>query len=162
MSKFLVLSIILLSSSISWSQNDFVESPEEINGVLKTRVNSLYIEAAGKGILGSINYERVLPFSDKQAMSIGVSGGFLLDLAADLSYIVGKGNHFAQLGVAYSIPGNLLIPHVGYRYQANSGFLFKIGPMYFVSLQPESFGDFIWGGISFGYSFRKSGLKPVN
>jgi hypothetical protein len=161
MKKLILLFAIVVTYSLSWSQNDTVINSFNTESVLENRVNSFYLEIGGKGILGSINYERVLPFSGNQGISLGVSGGFLIDLAGDVSYIIGKGNHFAQIGVAYSVPNHLLIPHIGYRYQANSGFLLKAGPMYFASLQPPSFGDFFWFGISLGYSFRSFGLKPA-
>ena len=152
MKKLTLLFAVLVTYSLSWSQSDTTNSFNTEN-VLENRVNSFYVELGGKGILGSINYERVLPFSGNQGISLGVSGGFLIDLAGDVSYIIGKGNHFAQIGVAYSVPNHLLVPHICYRYQANPAFYLRLALCILLLCDPlhleTSFGSAYHLGIHF-------------
>ena len=73
MKRSLLLLLAFGISFQSWCQHG--DSFETSESLLRTKVNSVYLEAGGKGILGSINYEHIFALSDNQAVSLGISGG---------------------------------------------------------------------------------------
>ncbi len=117
------------------------------------RKNSVYGELGGGGILASVNYERLLPLNNNNAISVGGSIGFFADLILKTNYIYGDSRNFVEVGVGISLPVTIIIPQIGYRYQAPNGFLFKAAVLYFKPTSPDSFGDVPWVAMSFGYSF---------
>lgn len=131
----------------------YILSRRLIGSANRIRRNAVYIELGGVGIFGSVNYDRTFPISNRSGVALGFSLGFLVDFVFDASYLYGKSNHYFELGAGYSLPVHLIIPRIGYRYQGNKGFLFRAGVMYFQTIKSESFGDFPWAGVSFGYSF---------
>ena len=163
MKRAMFILIISFIAVKSWSQNavsyqslviDSVSSKTlETNSVYDLRKNSIYMEIGGKGILASVNYDRILPLNDKSGIILGCAVGFLGDFIPEINYLYGKSKNFFEIGLGYSFPEQLLVPQIGYRYQGEKGFLFRAGGMYFQSTQPDSFGDFPWFGLSFGYSF---------
>jgi len=126
---------------------------QSINSVYDIRKNSVYFEVGGEAILGSVNYNRIIPVDDKNGIVIGGAVGFLGDIACELNYLHGKSKNFIEIGIGYSFPEHLIYPQIGYRYQGSKGFLFRAGVIYLKSTQPDSFGDFPWFALSFGYSF---------
>lgn len=131
----------------------YILGPRIIKSVYEIRKNAVYVEIGGKGILVSVNYDRLLPLTDRSGIILGCTIGFLGDFVPEINYLYGKSKNFIEIGLGYSFPEQLLVPQVGYRYQGSKGLLFRIGGMYFASTLPESFGDFPWVGLSFGYSF---------
>lgn len=151
MKKIILIASFFALTAHLWSQS---ENPITTNHSLRdVRRNSLSLEIAGEGILGSINYDRLFPVSEKDGFILGVSAVFLADFVGDIGFIHGRSKHFLEIGIGYSFPEQLVTPQSAYRYQADQGFLFKAGLMYFQSTQQDSFGDFPWFGISFGNSY---------
>lgn len=79
--------------------------------------------------------------------------GFLKDFIPEVNYLFGGNRHFLEAGFGFSFPEDLLMPKLGYRFQANNGLIFRVHGMYMQSTKPDSFGDFPWLGISCGYGF---------
>ncbi|WP_338763122.1 hypothetical protein WAF17_18990 [Bernardetia sp. ABR2-2B] len=144
----------------------------------KNSKNVIYIEGAGAGGYGSINYERLCFSSSKTAFAfrLGVSTYYLNDytdtfnpeiiLPVALHFLYGK-NHKLEVGAGQTItsfvrasrqdfqPKRDVRNHthfmLGYRYQKNKG-----GFMVRVAYTPilEFNTDYQhWGGLAVGYSF---------
>lgn len=140
--------------------------------------NTLYAEAASKGALYSLNYERVFSYGDKFAKSYRLGLCFLNDVVAipiGIQFISGKGANHAEYSFT-AVPyiehynklfsGNsqsdkkiYLMPGAGYRYQKpGSGFFGKVvvGPI--IYLDPPQ-GDFwnmdskVYAGITVAAGF---------
>lgn len=123
------------------------------------RKNNFNLELGGVGIIYSVNYERIV--FNKNMHNISGSIGFerittsnMYVLQAD--YFYGK-KHALDIGIAYWInpaAESKFIPRIGYRYQADSGFLFKIG---FTPLINVDYYNNIpvlpYGGVAIGWSF---------
>lgn len=132
--------------------NDSIASNPKSTSMYDLKRNVLYIEGGGRGIAGSINYEGILPFAQNGGLALSISAGFLLDFVVGGNLVVGRSHNFFEIGTGYSLPVGLLVPQLGYRFQGDKGFLFRVTGMYFLS-NGSTFGDFPWAGISFGYSF---------
>lgn len=140
--------------------------------------NSIYLEAAGTGGFGSINYERLVASKNKWQMALrsGLStynlrdftNAFNPDLVLPMSLLgrYGKNHHF-ELGFGHTTtfivqtnqstwkPERTAHLHahliLGYRYQKEQG-----GPMVRLSYTPllEFYNHLRhWGGISLGHAF---------
>lgn len=161
MKRSIVILIILFIAIKCWPQDSnpklesqrVTTSTQTTHTISDLRSNSFYLEIGGKGILGSVNYDKILPVTDKSGIILGFSVGFLGDFAPEVNFLHGKSKNFLEAGIGYSFPEQLIIPQVGYRYQGDNGFLFRAGGMYFFSTASESFGDFPMAGLSFGYSY---------
>jgi len=155
-------------SNMTFSQNDSTHIAHNI----------LYIELAGVGGYGSINYERVVFFKNKMmfGMRCGISSYHINDysntfnpdivIPLSINAYYGK-NHKAEIGVGETI-SNIVhadfanfkpkretkfhtIFSIGYRYQKNAGGIFfrcTYTPIF-------EFNKYLrhWAGISFGFSF---------
>ncbi|PLX11016.1 MAG: hypothetical protein C0598_09155 [Marinilabiliales bacterium] len=126
---------------------------QNVNSVYDLRKNSIYVELGGKGVFGSLNYDRIIPVGEKSGIVLGVTVGFYVGVLPSVNYLYGKSKNFLEVGIGYSITEQIILPLIGYRYQGNKGFLFRVGGMYFQPVQPDSFGDIPMIGLSFGYSF---------
>jgi len=164
---FIVILSILFSHE-TWSQNDST----------KIVGNILYIEIAGVGGYGSINYERVMHCKKNMmfTMRCGISTYHIVDFTNKLNPdiiipfalngIYGQ-NHKIELGVGETFSNiihadiNDLKPKrmtnfhtilsIGYRYQKNTG-----GIIFRCTYTPIfEFNRYYrhWAGISLGYSF---------
>lgn len=142
--------VLALLAAKGWSQQLAIAS-QAIHP--ETRRNAVYLEVGGNGLLGSLTYDYIIPFTNKGGLVAGVSVGFFADLVPRVNYLFGQSKHFWEAGVGYSLPVQLVVPQVAYRYQADKGFLFRATAMYFQSTSPDSFGDVPWLGLSFGYAF---------
>lgn len=140
--------------------------------------NSVYGELLGHGGFYSINYERQVLAKDKLflAPSIGFStydgftgvpilmnayyGGPNHALEAGIGYL---GFHRQQTDIMFEVQrffDHYINSRLGYRYESDKGFLFKIAftPLYLLNSGDPSPNSaersFVWsGGISFGKSF---------
>lgn len=135
------------------SGTSYILCHQKTKSVYEIRKNSFYTEIGGFGILGSVNFDKIIPVTDKSGIVLGIAIGFLADVVCEINYLYGNSKNFIELGAGYSLPEQLIVPRIGYRYQGYDGFLFRAGGMYFISTTPDSFGDFPWFGLSFGYSF---------
>ncbi len=135
------------------------------------RAQSVYGEVLGNGLIFSANYDfRFAPKQNGLGMRVGLgffggSGGGILTVPVGLNYLAGKGPHYFEAGFGYTYAtftssedflngsGSILVPSVGYRYQAlSSGFIGRvyISPLIGIG---EGGGWLMWGGISAGYKF---------
>ncbi len=126
----------------------------------RTARNSVFAELGGAGILGSVNYERLV------TDFCGLRAGFLTDgqnvtvIPVSVNFLVGSHiEHKCELGVGITTTisyGNVLPIYqgtIGYRYQAASnGVLFRavFTPLFGV---PTGATIFPWGGVSIGYTW---------
>ena len=80
------------------------------------------------------------------------------------SLLLGKHKNYFEPGIAFQYPfyfdeesgdSPLIALHVGYRYQAQGGFQFRVYPMFLIETNPDedSMGNLPWLGLSFGYLF---------
>jgi hypothetical protein len=120
------------------------------------RKNSLYYELFGNGLFfGSVNYDRILPVDRKFYMVIRGGLAFYEKpfLLAEVSGLFGSRKHFFDTGIGSStffiINGDSpeIFLHAGYRFQGKNGLLLRVTPMYCLNK------NFIWFGLSAGYSF---------
>lgn len=166
--KFFTVILSIMISNVAFSQNDSTQITH----------NLLYIEVAGAGGYGSINYERViiikkyLMFAIRFGMSTyhikDYTNKFNPDIMIPLfiNGYYGK-NHKIELGIGQTFanivhadftefkPKRVTNFHtvfsIGYRYQKNIGGIF-----FRCAYTPIiEFNDYFrnWVGISFGYSF---------
>ena len=164
---FIVVIICTAQSEVftqSNSDEDIVAAP-----------NSIFGEFAGKGILLSANYDRILfdttPHNIALRAGLGLWASFSFSrsesgvtIPINISYLYGY-NHKFELGVGYTFapdislklgdgkitsPGTLTTI-IGYRYQAiDGGFLFRVGVAFYLTAKEAITG---MGGLSFGYVF---------
>lgn len=137
--------------------------------------NGWYLELLGNGGLYSINYERKV--RPKLVMRYGAANWTAEDLFSDsetsvysfpftTSYLIGSAKHKFELGGG--IVGGVrkdesdrglflsLTGIAGYRYEADSGFLFRAGltPFYGLTKGPSAYpdsGGTASAGVSFGF-----------
>lgn len=133
------------------------------------KTTSIFLEIAGSGGFGSINYERqfykrnIIELSWRVGFSmtpIDRNNGTALIFPVMVNSLIGKSAHKLELGIGQGItittkgsPFILGLASVGYRYQAdNSNWFYKINytPIisYLFDVQVQQ-----WGGIGVGYRF---------
>lgn len=133
------------------------------------RKNSVFMEIAGSGGLGSLNYERAFlrkshsEFTFRAGLSfapIDKNNGTTLIFPIMVNSLIGKSSHKFELGLGQGISittkGKLFALStlaLGYRYQSiNSKWFYRLTytPLisYIVDFQIQH-----WGGLSIGYSF---------
>lgn len=142
----LVFVLCLLAMSSLQAQRKYNRySPKKIS-----RVNTLFIEAGGNGVYGSVNYDRVFNFH-KFAASFRVGAGVFPASNAQSNYLYpivplegnvlfGKKNHFLEAGLGvssmwvYKSLGQdtskflfLGFARIGYRMQKDNGMFLRIG-----------------------------------
>ena len=137
-----------------------------------TRAQSVFGELGGNGLLFSVNYDTRFSRSDKGlGMRAGLgffggSGGGILTVPIVLNHLAGRAPHYFESGLGFTYAtftgededffgggGNLLIPSIGYRYQAiGKGFIGRVVLSPVVNLG-EGGGWFLFGGVSAGFKF---------
>lgn len=128
--------------------------------------NAVFLEVGGNGGMFSLNYERIFSMSDKTyvAPRLGVSEWSNDEepnryiLVTGVSILTNGPKHFVEfgLGCTFYFESNLETWYpllIGYRYHGPKGFLFRFSPMFITSSNTESFGNTVWLGASFGYTF---------
>lgn len=146
---------------------------------------SIYLEIFGNNVEYSINYDRIIGYHHKylDGIRVGLSpyiNYFVVNgqtaLTAGYYRLYGKNNKFFEAGLGLNSffafkpdsPVSLgLVLNVGYRKQGMVGkpFFFRVAftPMivFKVTGNPQPNLDFLgpWGGISFGYTFRKAKME---
>jgi len=159
MKQFSLLIIIAAFSTYSFSQTTFTK-------------NSIYLEAGGNGLFGSVNYERQLTKEPGLGVRLGVGfyveNAFYLTIPVGINYLFelknGKSFIDAGLGVTFTrINGELFgdskdpngdnfgnfIPSIGYRRHTAKNVMWRI------SLSPiiNNYGVYPWLGLSIGKQF---------
>jgi hypothetical protein len=162
-----VISIFFLVHVILCGSLNAQEVNTNETGMERIRKNSLYFEILGNGVIYSINYDRIIPLKNKMAMFLRVGGNQYHGKDTDkLSFnflgatgiLYGGPLHFLDTGIGYTYfsgsPDRLIILTGGYRFQGKKGFSFRAAPMYiYNSEKGDTFGNCLWFGLSFGYSF---------
>ena len=151
--------LYLVASDFSYSQ----ELSEESD-----RKNSIVLGQDFYSTL-TFTYERVIPIQENLALT--VKGGFGRDYGnlaivaiGESSLLLGQLKNYFEPGIAFQYPfyfdeesgdSPLIALRVGFRYQALSGFQFRIYPMFLIETNPgeDSWGNLPWLGFSFGYQF---------
>ncbi len=157
--KKMLLIILFLNATTAFAQNQF-------------KKNSIYLEAGGNGLFGSLNYERQLAKEPGFGARVGVGfyteDAFYLTIPVSINYLFKLKNNTsfidAGLGTTWArVDGKIFgdapyyghghftnfIPSVGYRKQTSKNLMLRF------SLTPviNNFGFVPWAGISFGKSF---------
>ncbi len=152
--------LILLSVNLTFGQT-------ELN-----KRKSVFIEIAGSGGFGSINYEKqfykkgITGFTWRLGFSfapIDKNNGTAIIFPVMINSLIGEKMHKLELGLGQGFtittkgsPFALTIASIGYRYQAeNKNWFYRIvyTPLisYLVDFQVQQ-----WGGISIGYTFNNT------
>jgi hypothetical protein len=144
---------------------------QEVNlketGIEMIRKNSVYFEVLGNGAVYSINYDRIIPLKNKIAMFLRVGGNqyhgkdtnkLSFNFLSSTGILYGGPAKFLDTGIGYTCfsgsPDRLIALMCGYRFQGKKGFSFRATPMYiYNSEKGDTFGNCLWVGLSFGYSF---------
>ncbi len=157
MKQFSLFILLIFISSITFGQTEF------------SRRKSLFLEIAGSGGMGSINFEKL--FFKKKSLELtwraGISvapidrnNGSGIVFPVMIKAIWGKSAHKLEVGLGQGItittkgsPFAMAIPAVGYRHQSESKkWFYRISytPLisYVIDFQIQQ-----WAGISIGYSF---------
>lgn len=143
------------------------DSNSEASGIESIRKNSIYMEALGNGVVYSVNYDRILPVGEKLAITLRLGANEYHGEATDtLSFnflgaagmLYGGTRHFFEGTIGYTYfmhdPDRLVVLTAGYRFQGPKGLVVRATPMYiFNSEKGDTFGNSLWFGLSFGYSF---------
>lgn len=135
------------------------------------RAQSVYGELGANGILFSANYDTRFSQSQKGLGGrigfgfLGGSGGGVLTVPIGLNHLAGRGPHYFETGLGFTYAtitgdddffgggGKLLVPSIGYRYQAlGKGFVGRVVLSPLVNLG-EGGGWILFGGVSAGFKF---------
>lgn len=123
--------------------------PDSVSGGV--RKNSIYFEAFGNGLWGSLNYDRYFLLGQRTAITarLGLSWVEKPFALGEINILRGNLKHHLEGGVGYTAfyEGNAVFLRLGYRFQGTRGLLVRIAPMYCVNQ------GFFWYGIALGYSF---------
>ena len=139
----------------------------EVSGMKSLRKNSVYFEFGGNAALYSVNYDRIIPLTDKMALVLRVGGNEMhSDHTDTLSFnflgtagiLRGSRVHFFESSLGYThflkYPDRLIAITAGYRLQGRRGLVIRVTPMYIYNTEKgDTFGNSIWFGVSAGYSF---------
>jgi hypothetical protein len=181
MKKLVVILFLCLMTFSSYCRDTSIKRDTIIN---KIRKNSIFFELGGNGLFYSINYERLIPISEDRIIGLRVGYAYCemsftsiekySIVPLEINLISGK-KHCFEIGCgltmskytkgeirgSYSKPIltseriETLIFRTGYRYRADSGFLFRIAPllMFYSPIQLKENKRNFWIGISVGSSF---------
>ncbi|MDT3695997.1 MAG: hypothetical protein ROY99_06350 [Ignavibacterium sp.] len=169
MKFFIYLSIIFSILNLTQQNNLSAQTQQSAD-----RVNQLYLELGGNGLIYSVNYERFLSDNFTIRGGFGITPGIIfaegtfIHIPFTISYLIGgvSSKFEAGLGATYfsgtdveifGLPAGdqsliFMTGVIGYRYTSPAGFAFRIffTPLY----SKESDPDFIpTGGLSFGFLF---------
>jgi hypothetical protein len=159
---FLSLAGMLMASTIA--AQDISTS-----GLVKKskRNNSFYFELLGNGVYYSLNYDRMFPLKKGEILFLRIGGTTAPEkdsdaihpgIVSEIGILSGGERHFFDAGLGFTrflgFPDRLIILRGGYRFTGVKGFLLRAAPMYiYNSEKGDTFGNCLYFGISFGYSF---------
>lgn len=159
---FILLLVICTSFSAFYSQDN-------ANNIFSKK-QSVYFEGLGSYGVYSINYEYKFLLNENVRLATGVGTSYLntpnlLLVGVPANFIIGKKHSFetginpiyvfgnTSGGDLRGIGENLILSlRAGYRYESNSGFLFRIAFTPFLDVH-KPITLYPWGGVSIGYSF---------
>lgn len=158
MKKLLLLNLFLFTAALAFAQS--------------FKKNTIYVEAGGNGIFGSVNYERQLAkepgFGVRAGVGFYTENAFFLTVPVGINYLFKLKNNTsfidAGLGATWArVNGKLFgdainsrsedfanfVPSIGFRKQTAKDLMFRF------SLMPviNKYGFVLWAGVSFGKSF---------
>lgn len=154
-----IILLLILSANLIFGQTNL------------NKRKSFFLEIAGSGGVGSINYERQFHQNGKTEFTwrLGLSvapidknNGTAIVFPVMINSLVGNNSHKLELGLGQGVTittkGSLFaltIASLGYRYQPeNKNWFYRITytPLisYLVDFQVQQ-----WGGVSIGYTFNK-------
>jgi len=154
--------LILCFGTLNAQDTDLIES-----GMKSIRKNSVYLEMLGNAAVWSVNYDRTLPVSKNTALFVRIGGNeyhgidtdnLSINLLGAIGFLYGGPKRFLDAGIGYThfsgYPDRLTIISGGYRFQGPKGLVIKAAPMYIYNKEKgDVFGNIVWFGLSFGYSF---------
>jgi hypothetical protein len=170
---YIIFLFQIFSIGICFSQAD--KSSHDTATFNSIPKNSIYFEILGNGFFESLNYERVLISEDRHFITLRTGCGYMLldPYGATIPLMINNLIHLSnrrifEIGFGTTIQYNYLFGRtqyydhetpsafsftalIGYRFQAYSGFLFRIGFTPFI--QEGTFGPIF--GVSLGYSFAR-------
>jgi len=127
-------------------RNDVIEyiiipKKQPATSLKEVQKNSVYLG------LGSIYYSRMFPL---KRIAFTLSGGINLlfsGFQSETTLLIGGVKHFIEPGFMFVINEQTQLFRIGYRYQGDSGFIFRVAPLFLL-------GDsFVFPSASIGYSF---------
>lgn len=156
------LGYILICGTLNAQNANLKES-----GMKSIRKNVFYFEILGNAAVWSVNYERIILVEKKLAVFLRIGGNeyhgadtndlsFNLIGAAGILY--GGPKSFLDTGIGFTyfsgFSDRLIVFSGGYRFQGPKGLVIRATPMYILNTEKEdTFGNSLWFGLSFGYSF---------
>jgi hypothetical protein len=181
MKKLVVIITICLMSISSYCQTPGVKQDSVVKDIRK---NSIFFELGGNGLLYSVNYERLIDIAEDLVIGLRIGYSYcnmsfaIMEkysiVPLEINLISGK-KHCFELGCgltvskrtigkaagSYSEPVETseriqtLVFRTGYRYRADSGFLFRFAPMFMINDPIQLFGNngILGLGMSVGCSF---------
>ncbi len=147
-------------------------------GQIFVKRKSVFLEIAGSGGMGSINYEKLLckrnniEYTGRLGFSIAPidkNNGIGLVFPFMLNSLIGKHSHKLELGIGQGLTVTtkgsfflLTIPTIGYRYQNETKNMFyrvTYTPLisYLFDFQMQQ-----WAGISIGYTLNNKAKCRIN
>jgi len=137
------------------------------SGMKNLRKNSIYFEILGNAAVWSVNYDRIIPLKNEMALFFRVGGNqyhgkdtekLSFNFLGTTGILYGGLIHFFETSIGFTHflndPDRLIILTGGYRLQGRKGLIIRATPMYIYNTEKgDTFGNSLWFGISFGYSF---------
>jgi len=159
----IVFPLSILISNLLYAQDIDIKASEEKN----LRKNSIYFEILGNAAVWSVNYDRIIPLNNEIAFFLRVGGneyhgrdttGLSFNFLGTAGILYGGPIHFLESSLGYThflnFPDRLIILTAGYRLQGRKGLVIRATPMYIYNTEKgDTFGNSLWFGLSFGYSF---------
>lgn len=154
MKQLLVLYTLVLSCSIFAQEDRIIE-----------RKNTFSLELGGNGLLGSVNYDRIilqrnaLKWFGRVGFTEYHGGGDELNffIIYETGMLLGGPKHHFDLGFVVVDRLNrkelIYTPRVSYRFVGEKGFHCRISPFMWSFSVPEDGFRGYWAGAAFGYSF---------
>jgi len=159
----IVLLINILISNFLNGQDSDIRLPQGTT----FRKNSIYLEILGNGAVWSLNYDRIIPLKNNNDLVIRAGGNeyhshftdtLSFNFIGTVGFLTGGPVNFFEASVGYTHftngPDRLIIFTSGYRFQGRKGLVLRFTPMYIYNTEKgDTFGNSLWIGASFGYSF---------
>ena len=162
-----VISIFLISHILICPSLNAQDGNLKKSGLKNLKRNSVYFEILGNAAVWSVNYDRIMPLKEDMAVFLRVGGNqyhgkdtykLSFNFLGATGMLYGGPRRFLDTGIGYTYfsgsPDRLITFMGGYRFQGDKGFSFRATPMYiYNSEKGDTFGNSLWFGLSFGYSF---------
>jgi hypothetical protein len=167
---YLILKIISILFLVPFFLSNMLHA--QVNSISKSQTeslskNSIYFEILGNAAVWSVNYDRIIPLNNETAIILRLGGneyhgrdttGLSFNFIGTAGIINGGPVHFFEASLGYthflSFPDQLVILTAGYRLQGRKGLVVRVTPMYIYNTEKgDTFGNSLWFGLSFGYSF---------